>query len=351
MNPIASGWCRQCGVKLVFDPAAVQAAVAMADRAGGDRRWFQRGLEWLPLGVFVLVMGAIVRLSSPGLPPVEPPVVGWPPLLPTPVATTVQAAPVSTAAAPAAAGSVLDWRMAHGAAVLGDLGLDIGALDLRAATVAAAQGRDGGWGGPGPTALATLALQAHPIPTVQVAAARGRAWLLARQSEWPRWPSPVRAMTCLALAEAGLLPAADIRRLEILLVDGRAGSWQPLLLAHLAPGEAPLEWAGLDSGDILLPLVARRHGRSGAGEAPRDRIVVQALDAPTTTGGRLATALAAWTSGDEPRSLAGWLRDAARLPAPTADLPPEPWAAAAGSVLIGTAPIRLPAGWSVAGPR
>jgi hypothetical protein len=229
--------------------------------------------------------------------------------------------------------------------------LDIGALDLRAATVAAAQGRDGGWGSPAATALATLALQAHPIPDVQVAAARGRAWLLARNGEWARWPSPARAMACLALAEAGLLPGSEVQRLNILLVDGRAGAWQPLLLAHLPPGQVPGEWAGLDAMDPLLPLVARRHGRAGAGEAPRDRIVVQQLDMPTTSGARLSAALAAWTSGDEPRILAGWLRDAARLPAPTADLPPEPWAAAAGSVLIGTAPIRLPAGWSTAPGR
>ncbi len=351
MNPIASSWCRQCGTKLVFDPVAVQAAVASADRESGDRRWLLRGLAWLPLGMFVLIMGGILRLSAPALPPAEPPAVPWAPLLPAPVAGVVIAAPASTAAVPAVAGSVLDWRMAHGASILGDLGLDIGALDARAATVAAAQGRDGGWGSPGATALATLALQAHPVPEVQVAAARGRAWLLARAGEWARWPSPARAMACIALAESGLLPTEDVRRLDILLVDGRAGSWQPLLMAHLRAGDAPAEWAGLDATDPLLPLVARRHGRPRAGEAPRDRIVIQKLDLPTTTGGRVVAALAAWTSGDEPRVLAGWLRDASRLPAPTADLPAEPWAAAAGSLLIGSVPVRLPAGWSAAPAR
>lgn len=345
MNPIASSWCRQCGNKLVFDPEIVQLAVASAASNDTDGRWFAYGMSWLPLGVFVLVMGCIVRFSAPALPPAMPPAVPWGPLIPASVTVAVSSVPVANLApAPSAVGSILDWRTGHGPQILGDLGLDLGVLETHAATVAAAQRSDGSWGSPAATAFATLALQSYPMLTTQIAAERGRAWMLSKRGDWRRWPSPARAMACTALAEADLLPADEVRVMDILLVDGQASPWQFLFLAHQPLGQIPTEWAGLDSDLPIHPLVARRHGRPDGGEAAADKILVLRLN-QTLVGERMTAALAAWTSGDEPRALVNWLRDTARIPRSGSDVPAESWAPRAAAMLVGSVPARVPAGW------
>lgn len=62
-NPIASRYCRSCGVKLEVKQETVFKAVSDDLAEGRSLRWLARGNSALAIGGFILVCGLVLRYA------------------------------------------------------------------------------------------------------------------------------------------------------------------------------------------------------------------------------------------------------------------------------------------------
>ena len=360
-NPLGTSFCRGCGTRLVFDPAAIAASVAGARRDTRDEQVLAWGSSALTLCGFVLICALIVRYALvPPLPPLDypqaPAVALFPAEAPAWSGTALATAPATATADAPAGGPLTAWRQQHAARLLGDLGISTLKLDGWLARLVTAQQADGGFPGDdelAASALAVLALETCPTsPAVRQAAARGVRWLQAHALGLGSRSPLARSLLALALAEADALDPTLRGALETFLVDGSAPVWQGLLLGVEPPADRPAQQGPLRSA-LKSPIWTSYFILLDGGAPPPDLAVFggEAAKALRTGEERLAWAATAWADPVAPLDLVAALRTwALSDPAPVeAELTRAAGADArvAVAILAVCAPLRLPPLWLV----